>query len=262
MKLVDSHCHLNHDYAPKSGDDLVREAALAGVETLVTVGTEISAIEQVAGLSERHPGVYHAIGIHPHEATGMKDEDCAILERAARHPKCRAIGEIGLDYHYDFSPREVQRARFVEQLDLALRVKLPVIVHSREAEEDLVAALTPYARKVPSGRIPGVIHCFTGTRAFGEACLALGFFISFSGVITFKNSDDLRTCARVFPLDRLMIETDSPYLAPVPFRGKKCEPSMVAFTAQKLAEIRGLSVEEIARVTTENAKRFFGLFLE
>ena len=258
MELIDSHCHLNYDYAPKSADDLVREASEAGVVALVTIGTDIDSIRAVADISERHPNVYHTVGVHPHDANTIADGHLELLESAARHPKCRAIGEIGLDYHYDHSPRDVQLRQLQAQLDLALKLQQPIVIHSRDGEEDLLPALREYAARA-SGKVPGVIHCFTGTQAFGKSCLDLGFLISFSGILTFKKADDLRECARVFPLDRLLVETDSPYLAPIPNRGKKCEPAMVRLTAMKLAEIKGVSLEEVARVTTANARKFFRL---
>ncbi|MCM2324807.1 MAG: TatD family hydrolase [Oligoflexia bacterium] len=255
--MIDSHCHLNYDYAPKTVDELVREAAAVGVTTLVTIGTGLDTLGEIARISERFENVYHTVGVHPHEASTLAPGDVETLRQAARHPKCRAIGEIGLDYYYDHSPREVQRERLRLQLDLALELGLPVVVHGRDAEADLLEALTAYAAKVPASRSPGIIHCFSGTRGFGERCLTLGFSISFSGILTFKTAEELRACARAFPLERLLVETDSPYLAPVPHRGRKCEPHMVRFTAQKLADVKGLSLEEVARATTENARRIF-----
>jgi TatD DNase family protein len=259
--LIDSHCHLNSDYAPKSTDDLVREAELAGVKALVTIGVDLKTIAEVQAISEKYPQIFHSIGVHPHDAIDLGDEDFAALEKAALHPKCRAIGEIGLDYHYDHSPRDVQQKRLEQQLDLALKLKKPIVVHSREGEEDLLRILTNYAKRLPSGVIPGIIHCFTGTKAFGQACLDLGFYISFSGIITFKKADDVREAVQAFPLEKILVETDSPYLAPMPHRGKKCEPSMVKLTAMKVAEIKGVSFEEVAKVTTENSCRVFGITL-
>jgi TatD DNase family protein len=258
--LIDSHCHLNYDYAPKSVEVLIQEAREAGVETLVTVGTSLDTIEQIQKISETYENVFHTVGVHPHDAVTLSAEGLAILEKAAQHPKCRAIGEIGLDYHYEHSPAAIQIDWVEKQLDLALKVKLPVVIHSREAEEELLIALTSYAKKVPAGEIPGIIHCFSGTIEFGKKCIDLGFYISFSGILTFKKAEEVRAAAQLFPLDRILVETDSPYLAPMPFRGKKCEPSMVKWTAQKLAEIKGISFEEVARVTTANAKRVFRLY--
>jgi TatD DNase family protein len=257
MTLIDSHCHLNYDYLPKSDVDLVQEAQAAGVEALVTIGTDLPTIPEVQKVSEKFENVFHSIGVHPHEASTLSDQDLTTLEAAARHSKCRAIGEIGLDYHYDHSPREIQKSRLEQQLDLALRLKQPVIIHSREGESDLLERLVHYSKQISDNRPPGIIHCFSGTVDFGKKCLDLGFYISFSGILTFKKADEIRTAAKIFPLDRILVETDSPFLAPIPFRGKKCEPSMVKFTAQKLAEIRNISFEEVAQATTRNTKGIF-----
>lgn len=255
--LIDTHCHLNYDYSPKSREDILREAREAGVEMMVTIGVDLGTISEVEAISSAHENVYHTVGVHPHEAITLEPGYLEVMERAARHPRCRAIGEIGLDYHYDHSPREVQRARLEEQLELALQVGQPVVIHSREGEDDLLEVLKRYAARVPTGKPVGIIHCFSGTRRFGEECLKLGFLISFSGIVTFKNAEELRGCARDFPLDRILVETDSPYLAPVPYRGKKCEPSMVKMTAMKVAEVRGIPFEELASATTANARAFF-----
>jgi TatD DNase family protein len=258
-ELIDSHCHLNYDYAPKSVDDLVRDAHAAGIAWMITVGTDIDAIEPIARISETHERVFHTVGVHPHEAVSWVEGHGQRIREAARHPKCRAIGEIGLDTHYEHSSLEDQKRSLEAQLSIALELALPVVIHSRDAESELLEALTRYARQVPEGRIPGVIHCFTGTRAFGEACIALGFYVSFSGILTFKNAQDLRECAKAFPLERLLVETDSPYLAPIPHRGRKCEPSYVRLTAEKLAEVKGLSLDEVARATSANARKVFKL---
>jgi TatD DNase family protein len=262
MVLIDSHCHLNYDYSPKTLKDLLHEAHLADVAALVTIGTDLKTLPEIQQISEQNENVFHSVGVHPHDAIEMKDEDIAVLESAAAHPKCRAIGEIGLDYHYDHSPRDVQRKRLEQQLDLALRVKKPIVIHSREGEEDLLEALTRYAGKLSPGEIPGIIHCFTGTVPFGQACLELGFYISFSGIITFKKADDVRAAALAYPIERILVETDSPYLAPIPHRGKKCEPHMVKQTALKLAELKQMSFEDVARITTENSCRVFKISLK
>ncbi len=254
---IDSHCHLNYDYGPKSVDQVVQEAAEKGVRALVTIGTELSSIPDLERLSERYPQVFHTVGVHPHDVSAFQLSDLAVLEKAARHPKCRAIGEIGLDYHYDHSPREKQQAALSWQLDLAEKLQLPCVIHSREGEADLLMALRAHVGRLPSGMIPGVIHCFSGTLDFGKACLDLGFFIAFSGIVTFKKAEEVREAARSFPLDRLLVETDAPFLAPVPHRGKKCEPWMVTLNAACLAELKGVSLEELARVTTANAQRLF-----
>jgi TatD DNase family protein len=256
---IDSHCHLNYDYAPKSADDLVREALAAGVTHLMTIGTDLKSLPEVVAISERFENVHHSAGLHPHDAITVGRADLAVLRQHGAHPKCRAIGEVGLDTHYDHSPLDVQLDRLRAQWQIAAEVGLPLVIHSRNAEAELLAELREFCRQIGPSQIPGVIHCFTGTRAFGEACLELGFYISFSGILTFKNAEDLRECARVFPLGRLLVETDSPYLAPVPFRGKKCEPSMVRHTGLKLAELKAIALDEVAASTSANAKRVFKL---
>ena len=258
-RLIDAHCHLDFDYGDKGAGDLVGEAAEAGVSPLIAIGTDPDNITGVADLSTRYHGVYHTVGVHPHEARRMEDHHLGALMMAAAHPRCVAIGEIGLDYHYKNSTPKVQRARLRDQLDLALAVGLPVVIHTRDADADLLAALNRYAALLPPGRPPGVIHCFSGPRALGQRCLELGFYISFSGMITFGWADELRACARDFPLDRLVVETDAPYLAPKPYRGKRCEPRMVRHTAEKLAQVRGITVQEVAEATVDNTCRLFGL---
>ncbi len=254
---IDSHCHLNYDYAPKSIEDLVREAASEGVTHLMTIGTDLDSLPKVVEISERFPNVHHTVGVHPHDAVKISEGDIDRLREAAKHPKCRAIGEIGLDTHYEHSPLDVQITQLRQQLDLAVECGLPVIIHSREAEKEMLEELTRYAASLSPGAVPGIIHCFTGTLEFGQACLDLGFYISFSGILTFKNAESLRECAKAFPLERLLVETDAPYLAPVPFRGKKCEPRMVKQTGLYLAELKGLDPAEVARITSENACRIF-----
>ncbi len=256
-ELVDSHCHLNSDFGLKTADQLVQEALDVGVKTLLTVGVEIAALPRLRELSELHPGVFHTVGVHPHEASTLSESDLAILRQAATHPKCKAIGEIGLDYYYNHSPRESQKTALEQQLEIALETQLPIVVHTRDAETDQLEALARYRKRITGSHIPGVVHCFTGTRSFAEACVDLGFYISFSGILTFKNADDLRETAKSLPLDRILVETDSPFLAPIPMRGKKCEPAYVRYTAMKLAEIRGLPFEEVARQTTANARHVF-----
>ncbi len=259
LRFIDSHCHLNYEYDGKTVDDLVREAGDVGVESLVAISVDFETHPAVVAISERFPNVFHTVGLHPHEGKSWRPSDAEVIRAAARHPKCRGIGELGLDYHYDSSPRDEQMTALLAQLELALETELPVVVHSRDAEDALFPALKQYAERVPPGKQVGVIHCFTGTADFGQRCIDLGFYISFSGILTFKNAEDLRAAARAYPLERILVETDSPFLAPIPFRGKKGEPRMVVQTAMKLAEIKGLSLEEVAKVTTENSKRLFNL---
>lgn len=255
--LIDSHCHLNYDYAPKTPSDLVREAVLEGVETLVSVGVDRKSHPDIVAISEKFPNVYHTVGLHPHDAIDWDEAFPDFIRVSASHVKCRAVGEIGLDYHYDHSPRDTQIRVFEAQAELALELNQPIVIHSRDAEEDLLPRLSAYAKRVKKGSPVGAIHCFTGTEKFGRACIDLGFVISFSGILTFKTAEDLRTCVKVFPLDRLMVETDSPYLAPIPFRGKKCEPAMVKLTALKIAELKGVSLDEVADATSKNARALF-----
>lgn len=256
-RLIDSHCHLNYDYDGKSVTDLVREAEANGVEAMVSISVDFETHPAVVALSEKFPNIYHTVGLHPHEGSRWKEADAEYVRRAAKHPKCRGIGELGLDFYYNHSEREAQIHALREQLDLALEVELPIVVHSREAEGELLPELERYAKRVKSGNETGVIHCFTGTLEFGRRCLDLGFYISFSGILTFKNAEPLRAAAKDYPLDRVLVETDSPFLAPIPFRGKKGEPSMVLQTAMKLAEVKGLTLEEVAEATTKNSKKLF-----
>ncbi|NDF15216.1 TatD family deoxyribonuclease [bacterium] len=255
--LIDTHCHLNYEYdAGKTPEDLIRDAEAGGVGILITIATDPGNFEAVQKISEKHPNVYHTIGVHPHEASLVTPEALAAIRKYAVHPKCVGIGEIGLDYYYTHSPKEKQIEECRSQLEIAIELQKPVVIHSRDGEEDLLPLLKEYAglQKSPS---PGVIHCFSGTEDFGKACIDLGFYISLSGILTFKNSEALRQAVKSYPLDRLLVETDSPYLAPAPLRGKKCEPYMVKHTALKLSEVKGIPFDEIAAITTRNAKSCF-----
>ncbi|NDG83677.1 MAG: TatD family deoxyribonuclease [Proteobacteria bacterium] len=258
--LIDTHCHLNYEYdGGKTPDQLVAEAKANEVGILITIATEEANFKTVQEYSERFPTVYHTIGVHPHEASLVNPAVLDSMRRFLSHPKCVAVGEIGLDYYYEHSEREKQRTECRSQLELAIETKKPVVIHSRDGEDDLLPMLTDYAKRQSGAASLGVIHCFTGTETFGRACLDLGFFISISGILTFKNSETLRQTVKAFPLDRLLVETDSPFLAPAPLRGKKCEPFMVKHTALKLAEVMGVSYETLAQVTTANAKKCFGI---
>jgi len=252
--LVDSHCHLDF---PDFADDLAgvrARAAAAGVGRLLTICTHLSRFAPILALAEAHDEVYCTVGVHPHEAEGEGIADPAPLIAHARHPKVVGIGETGLDYHYEHSPRAAQRESFRAHIAAARETGLPLIVHTRDADADTVAILRDESA---AGAFPGVLHCFSTDRAVAEAALDLGLYISFSGILTFKNADDLRAVARDIPLDRLLVETDAPFLAPVPHRGKRNEPAFVAQTAACLAEIRDMDEAAIARTTTEN---FFRLF--
>lgn len=258
-QLIDSHCHLFYDYTPKTSETVLDEALREGVSHFINVGVEAKQIEELERVSDLHENIFHTVGVHPHEAKLLTDADIENFRKAAKHTKCVAIGEIGLDYYYNHSEKTEQISSFEKQLELALDVQLPVVIHGRDAEEDSLRILASYTKRVTSGQAPGVLHCFTGSRKFGQACIDLGFYISLSGILTFKTAEDLRVSAASFPLDRLLVETDSPFLAPIPFRGKKCEPKMIKQTALKLSEIFKLSFEEIVEVTRRNTIRAFNL---
>lgn len=254
--FVDAHAHLDGHYFDDPVDAVVDRAFDAGVSQLVVVGCGVPASENALRLAEAHPGrLFAAVGVHPHDVAAMTDADFDVIAALAREPGAVAVGETGLDYHYDHSPREAQREAFARFLELAKAVDKPVVVHTREAEADTVALLEAAAPLPASGQI----HCFTGTMALAEPAVAMGLYVSFSGVVTFNNADGLRACARALPLDRLLVETDCPYLTPAPFRGRKNEPMFVPVVAGTLAREKGLSVPEVAAATGVNARRLFRL---
>ena len=262
--FIDSHAHLDTPNYDADRAEVIARAQAAGVEMLLEIaGSDVGkgSLPHGLKLAEDYAFIYAAVGLHPHEASLYDDQLEAELINAARHAKVIGWGEIGLDYHYDHSPREVQRDVFARQLDLALAEQLPVIIHTREADDDTIAILQKHWAERGGAEIGGIIHCFTGTQTLADAALAMGFHISFSGVVTFKAADELRAVALTVPLERLLIETDCPFLAPLPYRGKRNEPAYVVETAKKLAELRSVSVEEIAQVTTANFKKLFKLSL-
>jgi TatD DNase family protein len=253
--LVDSHCHLDFPDFAGEVEPLLDRAREAGVGAFVTICTKLTEFARVRAVAEQHPNVWCSVGIHPHEAAHQGAPSAADLVRLAEHPKVIGFGETGLDYHYDHSPREQQRAMFRTHIEAAMQARLPLIVHTRNADADTAAML---AEASGQGPLTGLLHCFTSSRELAEKAIELGFHISFSGIVTFKKAEDLRAIARDVPEDRLLVETDAPYLAPVPMRGKRNEPSFVVHTAALLAEIRGVSPAELARSTTENFFRLFG----
>ncbi|MBC7397802.1 MAG: TatD family hydrolase [Bdellovibrionales bacterium] len=258
--LIDTHCHLNYEYdGAKSPADLIREAGENGVKTLITIATEPSNFETVRKISEDFENVFHTIGVHPHDASSVNAEILKFMRPFLDHPKCVAVGEIGLDYYYEHTDRAKQQAECWSQMELAVDAKKPIVIHSRDAEDDLLPMLTRFAKVSTSGKPPGVIHCFSGSELFAKACLDLGYYISLSGIFTFKTSEALRQMVKSFPLERLLVETDSPFLAPIPMRGRKCEPAFVKHTAMKLAEVLGMPFDELASLTTANAKSCFGI---
>jgi TatD DNase family protein len=258
--LIDTHCHLNYEYDNgKTPSDLVEACLVNDVKYQITIATDHTNFDVVQKISESLPSVFHTIGVHPHEASLVTPEILESMKTFLKHPKCVAVGEIGLDYYYDHSDREKQRIECSSQLDIAIEMGKPVVIHSRDGEDDLLEMLTDYAKELKGDYSPGVIHCFSGTEKFARSCLDLGFYISLSGIFTFKNTEPLRQMVKNFPIDRLLVETDSPFLAPVPMRGKKCEPFMVKHTALKLAEVLGLPFDELSRITSANAKKCFNL---
>jgi TatD DNase family protein len=254
--LIDTHCHLDPQYFPEGPDAALARAEAAGIRGFVVIGVgrDLAPARAAVLLAERSPGrIAAAVGVHPHDATTLDDDAYAELDALARRPDVVAVGEIGLDYHYDHSPRDVQRRVFARLVGLAREVKKPIVVHTRSAPEDTIDVLAAEGAR----DVGGVIHCFSEDRAFAERALALGFDLSFSGIVTFKSSTAIQDVARWAPLDRILVETDSPYLAPVPLRGKPCEPAFVVHTARRVAELRGVPLAELGAATSANAERRF-----
>ena len=252
--LVDSHCHLEYDSFVAEADAVMARAKASGVDYCVTIGTKLSTFPKTLAVAERFDNVWCSVGVHPHDAAVEPLADAEPLVERTRHPKVIGIGETGLDYFYDHSPRAEQIASFHVHIDAARRTGLPLIIHTRDAEDDTIAILN---EEMGKGAFTGVLHCFTGSKRLAEAGLALGLYVSASGIITFKRSEELRAVFRDVPPGRLLVETDSPYLAPIPHRGRRNEPAFVAHTAAALAELKGLTTGDVARITTEN---FFRLF--
>ena len=252
--LVDSHCHLDFPDFASEIDAVLGRARAAGIGRIVTISTRVKKHAQVLAIAENYPEVFCSIGTHPHNAVEEPDIDAKMLVAAAQHPKIVAIGEAGLDYHYDNSPRAAQAASLRQHIAAARETKLPLVIHSRDCDADMAEILREESGK---GAFPAVLHCFTGGRDLAFTAIELGHYVSFTGILTFKRSDDLRAIADALPADRILVETDSPYLAPLPYRGKRNEPAYVVETAKVLSEVRGVTADEIARQTTEN---FFRLF--
>lgn len=252
--LVDSHCHLDFPDFASEVDEVVARAGDAGIGLMVTISTKISEFDKVLALTERFPNVYCSVGIHPHEAATEPETDAARLIELAQHPKVVGIGETGLDYFYEHSPREPQQRCFRTHIAAARETGLPLIVHTREAEDDTARILS---EEMGKGAFTGLLHCFTSSEKLAAHALGLGFYISLSGILTFKGAADLQVTATKVPMDRLLVETDAPYLAPVPKRGKRNEPSFVVHTAAKLAALKGITPDELALQTSENFLTLF-----
>jgi TatD DNase family protein len=255
LELVDSHCHLDVEQFDGDREAMIERAFAAGVRTMVVPGIRVPDMPRVLALADGYPEIYIGVGVHPHEAHTWTPEDGPQLREWAKHPKVVAIGEIGLDHYYPEPPREIQHRVMVEQVQIAGELGKPIIVHDRDAHGEVLELLKQHL----DPQAGGVMHCFSGSYEFALACIKLGMVISFAGSVTFKNAHNLQEAASKLPLDKLLIETDSPYLAPVPHRGKRNEPAHVADVARKLAELQGVSPEEVARVTSANARRLFRL---
>jgi TatD DNase family protein len=252
--FTDSHCHLNYKGLVEDQQAVLSRARAAGVDTMLNISTRQSEWDDVIAVAEREADVWASVGIHPHEADAHPDVQTATLVDRAAHPRVVGIGESGLDFYYDHSDRDRQRSSFRAHIAAARETGLPIIVHTRDAEEDTAAILADERGK---GAFPGVIHCFTASADFARKALDLGLFISLSGIVTFKNAADLQATAKEIPLERLLIETDSPFLAPVPHRGRPCEPAFVADTARFVAALRGEPVEALAAATSANFRALF-----
>lgn len=259
IMYVDSHSHIEMNEFNQDRDEVMQRAIDAGIDVIVDIGDgDVSHDSHSAAfrIAEQYPFIFTTVGVHPHEARLLDDKLYSRLAEMAQHPKVIAVGEVGLDYHYDHSPREIQRHAFRKQLRLARERELPVVIHTREAEADTIAIIS---EEWSGSAKAGIAHCFTGTRWLADAAVELGFYISFSGVVTFKNAADLRETAAALPLERILIETDCPFLAPEPYRGRRNEPAYVVETARRLADLRGLTPEEIGRITSDNFMRAFAM---
>src|SRR3954451_19654081 len=255
MSLIDSHCHLNYEGLVERQGEVLENARGRGVGGFLNISTRQKEWGDVVAVAERHDDVWASVGVHPHEADAHPDLGAAALVEATKHARVIAVGECGLDYYYDKSDRQAQRERFEAHIDAARQTGLPLVIHTREAEADTAEILTA---AVKEGGITGVLHCFTGSAELARKGLDLGFYVSLSGIVTFKNAADLQATAKWLPADQMLVETDSPFLAPVPHRGQKCEPAFVADTATFVAELRGEAPETLAEATTANFFRLFG----
>ncbi|MBA9029198.1 TatD DNase family protein [Peribacillus huizhouensis] len=255
MMLFDTHVHLNDKQFDEDLEEVIQRTKETGVSNMVVVGFDRPTIIRAMELVEKYDFIYAAVGWHPVDAVDMTDEDLNWIEDLALHPKVVAIGEMGLDYHWDKSPKDIQKDVFRKQIKLAKKVKLPIIIHNREATADIVEIL----KEENAHEVGGIMHCFSGSPEIAKECLEMNFYISLGGPVTFKNAKKPKEVAAEIPLDRLLIETDCPYLAPHPFRGKRNEPAYVKLVAEQIAEIKEITFEEVAEATTRNAKKLFGI---
>lgn len=251
---VDSHCHLNYGGLVEDLDGVIKRAEDAGVGCMLAINTKIHEYDEVLAIAEKHSHIFASVGVHPHEAENEPDVALAALLSRAQHPKVVGIGETGLDYYYDNAPRAMQIVNFKTHIAAARESQLPIIIHTRDADDDCIDILRDEMKK---GAFPGLIHCFTASQRLADAVLDMGLSISISGIVTFKNATELRDVVKTIPLDRLLVETDSPFLAPIPHRGRTCEPAYVVDTLRYIADMRGISFEALREITTAN---FFALF--
>ena len=253
--LFDTHVHLNAEQFDEDLEEVISRAREAGVENMVVVGFDRPTINRAMELIDQYEFLYAAIGWHPVDAIDMKEEDLAWIEDLSSHPKVVAIGEMGLDYHWDKSPKDVQKEVFRKQIQLAKKVKLPIVIHNRDATQDIVDIL----REERAEEVGGIMHCFSGSPEIAQECVDMNFYISLGGPVTFKNAKKPKEVAKGIPLEKLLIETDCPYLAPHPYRGKRNEPAYVKLVAEQIADLKEVSLEEVERITTENAKKLFNI---
>jgi len=254
MNVVDSHCHLDYPGLAEDLAQVMARAEGAGVRLMLSIGTRVRKFDQILAVAERHDNVFCTVGTHPHNAAEEPDVTADELVDLAKHPKVVGIGEAGLDYHYDHSPRDMQAKSFRIHIEAARQTGLPLVIHSRSAEADTAAILE---EEMGNGAFKPLLHCFSSKMELAERGLALGAYVSFSGILTYKNAEDIRSTARIVPMDRLLVETDAPYLAPVPFRGKTNEPAFVVKTLEQLAEVKEVPLKTMADITSRN---FFALF--
>lgn len=253
--LIDSHAHLDDERFDRDRDELIKSLGKNGISTVINIGADLPSSIKSVKLSEQYDNIYAAVGVHPHSASEMDEGTIEVLKAFSSREKVVAIGEIGLDYYYDNSPRDVQRIWFKRQMKLAKEVNLPIVVHSREANQETFDMI----KAESDGKLTGVIHCYSGSVELMKEYIKLGYYISLGGPVTFKNAKTPKEVAKVVPIDRLLVETDSPYLTPEPHRGKRNEPLYVRHVAAMIAELRGMTIEELARATSENTKRLFNL---
>lgn len=254
-QLIDTHIHLDMDAYRDDIDDLIARAAGHGINRLITVGIDIDSSKKAIALARKYPGIFATVGVHPHNVASLTDDSYQELAGLAKSPAVVAYGEIGLDFHYNYAPVDVQIASFVRQIDLAKQLDLPLVIHDRDAHAEVLEILSR-AQPFPAG---GVMHCFSGDISFAQAVIDLGFYLSIPGVVTFKKAEILQEAVRYVPIEKIILESDGPFLAPEPRRGRRNEPSLLLFTAEKVAELKGLGLDVVAAATTANAEKLFNL---